>query len=156
MARIEDFGTEFVQRTRYLLAEYQGEYKLSNALNCMLGLIVLPNEMLEYSRNEIWDTQIVDIEELNSLHIHFFEPIRSKRRHDVEYSPKTFRVLLKKMRNGIAHQNISPVNTDQLFTGVKIKNFFSAGRRDMDLEIEFDRRGLERFALFVAEKYLGE
>jgi hypothetical protein len=155
MARIQDFGIEFVQRTRYLLTEYQGEYKLSNALNCMLGLIVLPNEMLDYSRTEIWNTQIAEIEELSDLHISLFEPIRRKRGDEIEYYPKTFRILLKKIRNGIAHQNIAPVNRNEFFTGVMIRNYFS-GRRDMDLEIEFNRNELEKFALFVAQKYLGE
>jgi hypothetical protein len=156
MTEINEFEREFVIRTRALLQDYNGEYKLSNAINCMLGLVILPNEMLEHSRDEIWDKPIIEIEELSDLHIQFFEPIRRKRREEIEYYQKTFRILLKKIRNGLAHQNITPVNADSLFTGVLIRNYFTEGNRDMDLEIKFDRRELEKFALFVAQKYLGD
>jgi len=156
MTEINEFEREFVIRTQALLRAYNGEYKLSHAINCMLGLIILPNEMLEYSHNEIWNKPIADIEQLNYLRLRFFEPIRRKTKDGIECYRKTFRILLKKVRNGIAHQNISPVNANGLFTGVLIRNYYSAGKRDMDLEIEFDRRELESFALFVAEKYLEE
>lgn len=156
MARIQDFGTEFVQRTRLLLTEYKGEYKLSNALNCMLGLIVLPNERLEQNNDAIWDTLLENIPEMANLHINAFDPIRNIRRGRITYYPKTLRYFLKKVRNGIAHQNIAPINTNKRFTGVTIWNYFGANKNNMDLNIELNRSELKRFALFVAEKYLGE
>jgi len=138
------------------LTDYTGDYKLSNAINCMLGLIILPNEMLEHSDNAVWDVPIMEIEELNYLRIRKFEPIHRKRNDEVDYYPKTLKILLKKVRNGLAHQNIEPVNTDGLFTGIKIMNFFNGVKRDLDLEIEFNRKELESFALFIAKEYLGE
>ncbi len=154
MTEINEFETEFVRRTQNLLTDYRGEYKLSNAINCMLGLIIFPNETLERSHNPIWDILIADIQEINYLRINIFEPIRRKNGDEIEFFSKTLRVLLKKVRNGLAHQNISPVNENKLFTGVVIRNYYGAGRRNIDLEIEFNRDELERFALFIAGKYL--
>jgi hypothetical protein len=157
MSEIAFYETEFVRRTQSLLRDYKGEYKLSNAINCMLGLIILPNEMLELNHNEIWDMLIEQIQELQFLRIQTFEPIRRKNRLGVpEYYPKNLKTFLKKVRNGLAHQNIIPVNTKGIFSGVIIRNYFGAGKKDLDLDVKFNRKELERFALYVAGKYLGD
>jgi hypothetical protein len=156
MTEINEFETEFVRRTQNLLTDYRGEYKLSNAINCMLGLIIFPNETLEHSHNPIWDIPIAEIQELNYLQIRLFEPVRRKNGDEIEFFQKTLRVLLKKVRNGLAHQNINPVNENGLFTGVVIKNYYGGSRRNIDLEIEFNRDELENFALFIAGKYLDD
>jgi hypothetical protein len=158
MSAIAYYEKEFVERTRHILKRYKGKYKLSNAINCTLGLIVLPNEMLGESRNPIWDTPIADIDELSYLRIQTFEPIQRKRNGTAEYYPKTLKILLKKIRNGLAHQNIQPINTNQTFTGIIIRNYYcdSPVNSDLDLEIEFNREELENFGLFIAGKYLGD
>jgi len=150
---ITDYEREFVERTIAILQNYDGEYKLTNAINCMLGLIILPNEMLNRSRSPKWTMLIEEIQELNFLHIQHFEPIKGKNRDtgEVEYYSKTLKIFLKKVRNGIAHQNIRPINTDGLFTGVEIKNRHG---NIIDLEVEFSRHEFEQFALFVAGEYL--
>ena len=149
---IIDYEREFVIRTQDILQNYHGEYKLTNAVNCMLGLIILPNEMLARSQSPKWNSLIVDIQELSFLRVRLFEPIRGTRNGITEYFPKTLKIFLKKIRNGLAHQNITPINFDGLFTGVIIKNYHG---RDLDLEVEFDRHELEKFALFIAGEYLG-
>ena len=156
MGAIELYEKEFVERTRHILKRYRGKYKLSNAINCTLGLIVLPNEMIRRSQNPIWDTPINEIVELAHLRIRMFEPIQNKRRGVVSYYPKTLRIFLKKIRNGLAHQNIEPVNRSRSFIGIKVRNYFTdnAGNADLDLEIELNREELEMFGLFIAEKYL--
>ncbi|MCJ7583724.1 MAG: HEPN family nuclease [Anaerolineales bacterium] len=155
MSEIMHFETEFVQRTRHILRRYRGKYKLSNVINCTLGLIILPNEMLNHSQNPIWEMPIGGIPEINNLRIRRFEPIKKKKRSgEIENFPKTLKIFLKKVRNGLAHQNIEPVNTNRIFTGIIIRNYYGEGTSDLDLEIEFNREELEGFALFIAEKYL--
>jgi len=151
MTEINEFETEFVRRTQNLLTDYRGEYKLSNAINCMLGLIIFPNETLEHSHNPIWEISVAEIQELNFLRIRVFEPIRGRSKGETEYYPNTLKIFLKKVRNGLAHQNITPVNTDGLFTGIIIKNYHG---KDLDLEVVFNRQELEQFALFIAGEYL--
>ena len=157
MSGIAHYEREFVERTRQILKTYKGKYKLSNAINCTLGLIVLPNEMLYAFPNPIWDTPIADIVDLAYLRIRMFEPIQKKKKNVPVHFPKTLKTLLKKIRNGLAHQNIEPVNNAHgLFTGIIVRNYFSEGAVDLDLEIEFNRKELEHFALFIAGKYLGD
>jgi hypothetical protein len=152
LTEIAKFETEFVKRTKILLETYIGDFGLSNAINCTLGLIILPNEMLGRSRNPIWNLSVADIPELNYLRIQTFEPIKKKIKNGEErHYPLTLRFLLKKIRNGLAHQNIEPVNTDGLFTGIVIRNYYFG---TLDLEIEFDEKELKDFAFFIAEKYL--
>uniref|UniRef100_A0A7V3KNL1 pEK499-p136 HEPN domain-containing protein n=1 Tax=candidate division WOR-3 bacterium TaxID=2052148 RepID=A0A7V3KNL1_UNCW3 len=154
MVEIVHFELEFVQRTKETLQNYQGEYKLSNAINCTLGLIILPNEIINNIQDPFWDTLISDIEQLAFLQINQFEPIHRITNGNIEYYPKTLKILLKKIRNGLAHQNIEPVNNNGFFSGVIIRNYYGGGNNRPDLEIEFNRNQLERFALFIADEYL--
>jgi HEPN pEK499 p136 len=151
---IQRFDTEFVRRTREILINYQGDFKLSNALNCLLGLVILPFEYLESSTNAYWDIDISQISELSFLNIQMFEPIQRIDRGTgtTHYYKKTLRNLIRKMRNGIAHQKIEPINRDGEFVGAIIRNSYN---NINDTEIHFDnRRELEQFALFVADEYL--
>jgi len=161
MSGIAHYEREFVERTRQILKTYKGKYKLSNAINCTLGLIVLPNEMLDAFPNPIWDTPIANIADLAYLRIRMFEPIQKKKKNNIPvYFPKTLKIFLKKIRNGLAHQNIEPVNNARgLFTGIIVRNYYGEDANnagELDLEIEFNRKELEQFSLFIAGKYLGD
>jgi hypothetical protein len=154
MVAITKFEVEFVERTIYLLKSYDGEYKLSNAINCTLGLIVLPSEYLAEYGGRIWEREVSEIPELKFLRIKVFTPIHSGTPGDYQYYPKTLKFLLKKLRNGITHQHIDPINTGKTFTGIVIKNYFPLKPGEVDTEIDFSREDLERFALFIADQYL--
>jgi hypothetical protein len=65
MGAIELYEKEFVERTRHILKRYRGKYKLSNAINCTLGLIILPNEMIR--RLSLRELQSATGEELSAL-----------------------------------------------------------------------------------------
>lgn len=154
MSEIGRYETEFVVRTREILTRYRGGYKLTNAINCTIGLIILPNEIINESHLEFWDRTLESIPVLNDLQIHVFSPIKGIKKGNIEYFPKTLRVFLQKTRNGLAHQNITPVNENGEFTGVVIKNYFGKAKPILDLEVEFNREQLERFSLFIADAYL--
>ena len=154
MAAISEFEVEFVERTKLILKRYRGEFKLSNAINCTLGLLVLPNENIQEYGGTIWEKELSDIIELDFLKIYTFEPIQAVRNGNFEYYRQTLKVFLKKVRNGFAHQNITPVNQGQIFTGLILRNHFTDQERTLDLEVEFSREDLEKFAIFIADKYL--
>jgi hypothetical protein len=154
MTEITKFEIEFVERTKRILEEYRGEYKLSNAINCTLGLLVLPNERIINYDIRPWNTPVVDMEELAFLNIRVFEPIRRIENEERSYYPKTLQILLKKLRNGIAHQHIIPVNRLGLFVGIKIQNLFPDVKPILDTDVEFSRTELEKFAVFIADQYL--
>ena len=72
----------------------------------------------------------------------------------VTYYPKTMKVLLQKIRNGLAHQKIEPINHGGKFAGVIIRNYFNDAQIRKDLEVYFSQQELKDFALFIADEYL--
>jgi hypothetical protein len=147
------FEVEFVERTQSILIEYAGEYKLTNLLNCMIGLVILPNERAQNDFPALWERDIKDIPIFSDLKIKIFNPIKGKDKitGTTEYFATTLKIFLKKLRNGIAHQNIEPINENDLFVGAVFRNKIYGV---VDFEVEFRRRELETFANFVANQYL--
>lgn len=150
---ITKFDREFVERTKSIVNDYDGGYEFSNLLNCTLGLIVLPFEILRSDSSPYWSQEIGYISDFPKFTVHIFEPIwkldRTTRKPIP--SPKTLKVLLRKVRNGIAHQNIAPSNHEGVFQSVRIWNTFAQKR---DVDIEFTQNELRLFAMFIADAYL--
>ncbi len=65
----------------------------------------------------------------------------------------TLRELLSKIRNGVSHQNIEPINADKEWKGVRIWNI---NRELKDFEVKFEVSELKCFSIFIAETYLKE
>ncbi len=148
---ISKFDKEFVKRTIDILNSYKGKFEFSNLLNCTLGLIILPYAKMGSS--SYWNTEIVNLEDIPSFTIKLFEPIKKMKRGRITSYPKTIGVLLRKIRNGLAHQNIEPINENNKFVGIKIFNkYFDK----LDLDIEFTREELYNFAIYISNKYLEE
>lgn len=149
MAEMKKFNIDFVKRTITILENYKGEYGFSNLINCTLGLIVLP-----YERNvssEIFKKNITEIDSLPSFTISIFEPIETIKNGKKIFFPKTLKVLLKKIRNGLAHQNISPKNINGVLNSIVITNKY---RDHTDMVVEFTEFELKNFALFISQTYL--
>ena len=121
-----NFPIDIVKRTIANLLNYRGKFEVTNLLNCTLGLIILPYEMGigDSSTGLIWDQEVNNIPKLPSFQLCKFEPIKDIKNGIVKY-PKTLKIFLKKIRNGLAHQNIIPVNKDGELNGVKINNYFN-------------------------------
>jgi hypothetical protein len=155
-----NFPIDMVKRTKANLARYKGEFEVTNLINCTLGLIILPYEKDIRDRQlpHPWNTNLNEVPNLPNCQIHRFEPIRRIERDGTrKYYEKTLQVFLKKIRNGLAHQNIEPVNENRHFLGVVIKNYFDDSARkkgDPDLHVQFSAKELEQFALFIADEYL--
>lgn len=154
---IKKFEVEFVERTKRLLLDYQGPYDMSNLLNCTLGLIILPYETMKGRPIlPFWDVDITNVPNLPPFAFATFNPIQAidKKSGRIRYYRKTLKVLLQKIRNGLAHQHVEPVNRNGKFDGVIIRNYFAEPQRYMDLEIHFSQQELKDFALFIADEYL--
>jgi hypothetical protein len=63
------------------------------------------------------------------------------------------RKFLKSLRNGVAHQNIEPINEDGKWTGVRIWNL-SHPEKVKDFEASFNYKQLKNLSLFLAQKYV--
>lgn len=149
-----EFEVEFVRRTKNLLKEYRGPNDMSIIINCSLGLVVLPYEIIKHTPSSFWDTEISNIPSLPAFHLSVFEPIEKIKHSVITYYPKTLKVLLRKIRNGLVHQYIEPVNRKGDFVGVIVRNYFDKSKTHQDLEIYFSQQELKEFALFIADEYL--
>ncbi len=59
--------------------------------------------------------------------------------------------LLRKIRNGIVHQNIHPINKNKKWVGIRIWNINSLGLKDF--AIEFKTKELKKFSKEVVLRY---
>jgi hypothetical protein len=115
-------------------------------------LIILPNERAQNDSPALWNKEIKDLAIFSDLQIKVFNPIKGKdKNRNIIYYDKTLKYFLKKLRNGIAHQNIEPINEGGQFVGV---NIYNRHYGITDFECEFRRGGLEKLANFIAEQYL--
>ncbi|NOT49389.1 MAG: hypothetical protein HOP17_16820 [Acidobacteria bacterium] len=157
MSEDAKFDRDVVNKTTKILKRYRGKYPFTQLINCTLGLIILPFEKTNRSNHDYWDVDINCIPQLLDLvNIIRFEPIKKIRRTGgIEYYPKDLKNLLRKIRHGLAHQRIVPKfrQTDgkNIIEGINIKNYFEEqGKMNhLDLEIEFSRKQLKDFALFI-------
>lgn len=148
---MQDFQVDFVKRSIDILNKYEGEYPFSNLLNCTLGLLILPFE--KGNNVVVWNQSISDVEVLKNIVIAKFEPLGKDKKNNnrTVALPKTLNNFLWKMRNGLAHQNVLPINADKKFLKVQITNKFYD---KTDLDVTFTREQLRDFALFIANTYL--
>lgn len=149
---IKNFNIDFVLRTKRILTDYQGDLEVSNLINCTLGLLILPYESVKNNPPAFWKTDIANVEELSGIRIKRFDPIKKIRNGRITRYPKTVKVFLQKIRNGLAHQHIQAINDGGNFTGITITNNYDKNNRD--LEIEFTHEELRKFALFISKQYL--
>ncbi|MEZ4658507.1 MAG: HEPN family nuclease [Caldilineaceae bacterium] len=151
---IQKFNIDFVKRTVHLLA-YQDEHDMTNLLNCTLGLVMLPFGRIRDDRPP-WNQMIETIPLLQSLHMPLFNPIKGydKRTDNPIYYPKTVGAFLRRIRNGIAQQEIEPQYHNDKFDGVIIRNRFGSKLGECDLEVHFSQDQLREFALFIAQSYI--
>ncbi len=152
---MKNFEIEFVKRTKEILMQYDGTRDMSILINCTLGLIILPYEKMRENPPSLWDIELDKISNHPCFKLMFFKPIKGIKKSQVRYYPKTMAVLLRKIRNGLAHQHIEPVNEEGKFAGAIIRNYFEQGdQQKLDLEIHFSQQELKEFALFIANEYL--
>lgn len=144
------YNIELVKRTRELIETYNGIYKHTLLMNAILCLIVLPEQVnsirkkklkfMNLNLNEIAEIQFV----LNSQNF-FFD--KGKSHYDLKN-------LLRRIRNGIAHQRIESISENDVWKGVIIQDF---DRKDnLGLNMELKTAELRTLALFIADEYLKE
>lgn len=151
MVEIMKFETEFVNRTINILEKYKGPYSFSNLINCTLGLIILPYENI--TSTDIWEKEVNELDFLIGIDIKMFEPIKKILNGTQIYYKRTLFTFLRKFRNGLAHQNIIPINKNGKLNQVEIFNKYSTVT---DLRVLFTEDQLRTFALGIAKVYLDE
>ncbi len=172
MSEIINYKVEFVRRTEKLLNESYNDFKSKDLevtflLNCLLGLIVSVTENEKKSRQsfkgDIDDDFISLIPDnvgfiINKLHSKSLvdkrvKKINSKIGHKSDLSSFSKLWFINKLRNGIAHQHIEPINKYGKWVGVKLWNEY---KNERDFEIHLTIKQLRALALKIADIYLRE
>jgi hypothetical protein len=120
-----NFDTHFIARTRKIIDGYKGTYNITLLLNCLLGLIVLPSEFYGRQSRTFFETEIANIPELNDIVNGItFNPTKRKNGSWIA-DKKNLRNLIKKVRNGVSHQQIECVDDNGKWDRVVIRDFNS-------------------------------
>lgn len=142
------YDVELIRRTGELIESYEGKYNLTLLMNALLSLIVLPSEYnkqknLKFLNVEI--SQIKEIEFLLNSPGFYFDP--QNRNNDLKN-------LLRRVRNGIAHQRIEAVSKNNKWTGVIIQD--ADRNNNIGLNLQLTTKQLRMFARYIESKYLEE
>ena len=152
----ETFDIQFIERTKKIIENYKGTYNITLLLNCLLGLIVLPSEFYKRKSRNFFDVEIDKIQEIQDLTENIlFNPTKRKKNTWVE-DKRSLKNLIKKIRNGVSHQQIECVDENGRWDRVIIRDFNTYNNDNLELEVSWTPNQLKIFALFVADSYLYE
>lgn len=111
-----DFEQRFMERTLSIVQAYDGEYEATLLINCLLGLLVLPNEkLLEKIPKTPLDSlvdwgirpeSIINAGKCNHGHTHELNLLQ----------------LVRRMRNAVAHFKVTPFPSDGDVDGFEFKD----------------------------------
>lgn len=118
---------DFSERTKFIIDNYKGEFKVTLLVNCCLGLLVVPKE---HYFNELPDIEIPESGELWGLS-------RTSVTVDCDKCGYKLSDILRRIRNGICHFKITsiPDEKNQIeYLVIKDRNNFSAQLSIQQLE----------------------
>lgn len=152
------FDIEFILRTQKLIKEYKGTYNITLLLNCLLGLIVLPTEFYNKKSRTFFTKPLTDYKEIEGLikAISFNPTKRNRKAKGFIPDEKNLNVFTKKIRNGIAHQQIECIDSKGKWVSVTIRDFNKFNNDNLELEVTWTIKQLKEFSLFISDKYIEE
>jgi HEPN pEK499 p136 len=132
------------------------EYNITLLLNCLLGLIVLPSEYYKRKSRIFFEKDTSEFNELTELLDNAtFNPTKKKNKSWIE-DKKSLKNLIKKVRNGVSHQQIECVGNNGKWQSVVLRDINTYNQNNIELEVTWTTKQLKTFALFVADSYLIE
>jgi hypothetical protein len=136
---------EVIQRTLEVVQAYHGPRDATLLLNCLLGLLVVPNEKL------FEEIPTHSLDTLNDWGINpnaITKRVTCRECRD-EY-PRNLRQLVMLLRHSVAHFNILPVNDRGVWVGVTLSN----SRTGFECELTFTnmRTFVSKLAEYLQKK----
>lgn len=170
MTAIKNYKLDFIKRTKEILErKYQDfeneDREVTFLLNCLLGLIITISEN-EKKKQTVFigniDESFMKLipNKIGFIDNHKFDKdftnsdlteLNLKIGHKADLKGKDKLWFIKKLRNGIAHQNIQGVNENNIWTGVRLWNSNNSRK---DFEIVFTIEELENLAIKLSDIYL--
>lgn len=111
-----DFVKSFMSRTLEIATEYSGTHDATLLVNCLLGLLIVPKEILI---NQIPDYpfKLISNWGINWRSIKNFGKCDLGHEHELN-----LRQLVKRLRNSVAHFKIDPTHKNGEVSGFKFKD----------------------------------
>jgi len=131
----DKFDIQFIERTKKIIEDYNGTYNITLLLNCLLGLIVLPSEFYGRRSRTFFNTDIYKMTELQELVNGItFNPTKRTNKKWVS-DKKNLRNLIKKVRNGVSHQQIECGEDNGTWRHIVIRDFNIYNNNNLELEV---------------------
>lgn len=160
--RPTEFDIEFIERTQQLIKEYEGKNEFTFLINCLLGLIILPNEFnkefqLKYLQVPLEDTAIIN-KCLKDSDIFIFNPTYfNKKKKKFSNEKKTLGCFLRKLRNALAHiSSTKPINENGRWIGIKVKDINRKNNYNVELELVLKYEQIKIISEFISTEYQKE
>lgn len=111
-----DFVRSFMSRTLEIATEYSGPYDATLLFNCLLGLLIVPKEVLI---NQIPDHsfELISGWGINLSSIKNFGKCDLGHEHEL-----SLRQLVRRLRNSVAHFKIDPIHENGEVIGFKFQD----------------------------------
>ena len=111
---MQQFHRDFMERTNTLLHTYQGNNDATMLLNCMIGLLIVPNERL---LSQLPDEPLLYSERWG-IQLEYILSIDRNQADD--RSTCSLLWFVRKLRNAVAHFNILPIHENSKVTGFEL------------------------------------
>ena len=166
---ISKFDKLVLERTLYNLENYNGNYDFTFLLSQCLSLLILPNEFYKKGRKLRYDFLRTNVNKINALdgiisnktiNIYLESEGQISREKSIFFSYKgnikdaesiLLSELINKIRNGIAHWGITPIEENNKWSGVIIKNY---NGRINTMDIYLSEEDLKKLCVYIAKKWI--
>ena len=112
----DEFERDFMNRTLSLLEEYNGPYDATLLINCLLGLLIVPNETLF---EKIPSAPLVHLEEWGVKPSSIKKTGKPTKRNG---EPASLRDIVSNLRNCVAHFQVKPLAHEGQCAGFEFEN----------------------------------
>ena len=171
---VKNFDISFITRTKEIIEKYEdysGGYEFTLLINSLLGLLILPKEFSEQNKRKFkyeflkqpLETFpiLVDIFRNYTIDVYYEDGKAFKQKKfsfksgikqiEIPLQKISVEQLIRRIRNGIAHMNITPTQFDGKWDGIIIRNL--KNYKYCNFETYLTYKELRDFALFIANKY---
>lgn len=172
---VDKFDIKFIERTKANVKSFDKPNKFTHLINSLLGLIFIPNEFhkkgkrkykVDFLNSRIAEHELLtnifngNADLMNEQLEHFSQQkfyLRNNKNIEQTIETTTIGELLRLFRNGIAHQNITPVAEGDYWKGIIVKNYRNQKDEkngNFNFATYLNQKELRLFATFIADQYI--
>ena len=176
MDEAKNYLVRQIEISRQIINEYTGndDYSMTMILNSLLSLIVLPVEQIK-KKNKVrfFSGSMNEINNKLGFSPVLFQPIKCCDGQKIKYEKRDIYAYIRKLRNGVAHQNITVNENDNGTTIITFYNYYTCRNcnkcklllcknkgltrqysKVVDYKISVSLSQLRRLARYISDSYI--